>query len=133
MSEKLKSRSDFYIGREQSWLRFNERVLLQADAPEVPLLERMRFCAIFTSNLDEFFMVRVGSLTDKEKENNKKKDSKSGMTPSQQLDSVYTAVRRLQPKVEEIFRKNMEELEPYGFEHVAFANATSEEQNFLNN
>lgn len=117
--------------RELSWLKFNKRVIEEAADINNPLLERLSFSAIYQSNLDEFFMVRVGSLTDKEKENNKKKDSKSGMTPSQQLDSVYTAVRRLQPKVEEIFRKNMEELEPYGFEHVAFANATPEEQNFL--
>lgn len=117
--------------RELSWLKFNKRVIEEAADINNPLLERLSFSAIYQSNLDEFFMVRVGSLTDKEKENNKKKDSKSGMTPSQQLDSVYTAVRRLQPKVEEIFRKNMEELKPYGFEHVSFADATPEEQNFL--
>lgn len=117
--------------RELSWLKFNKRVIEEAADINNPLLERLSFSAIYQSNLDEFFMVRVGSLTDKEKENNKKKDSKSGLTPSQQLDSVYTAVRRLQPKVEEIFRKNMEELKPYGFEHVSFADATPEEQNFL--
>lgn len=117
--------------RELSWLKFNKRVIEEAADINNPLLERLSFSAIYQSNLDEFFMVRVGSLTDKEKENNKKKDSKSGMTPSQQLDSVYTAVRRLQPKVEEIFRKNMEELKPYGFEHVSFADATPGEQNFL--
>ena len=117
--------------RELSWLKFNKRVIEEAADINTPLLERLSFSAIYQSNLDEFFMVRVGSLTDKEKENNKKKDSKSGLTPSQQLDSVYTAVRRLQPKVEEIFRKNMEELKPYGFEHVSFADATPEEQNFL--
>ncbi len=117
--------------RELSWLKFNKRVIEEATDTNNPLLERLSFSAIYQSNLDEFFMVRVGSLTDDEKENNKKKDSKSGMTPSQQLDSIYTAVRRLQPRVEEAFKKNMEELLPYGFEHVAFANATPEEQAFL--
>ncbi len=117
--------------RELSWLKFNKRVIEEATDINNPLLERLSFSAIYQSNLDEFFMVRVGSLTDDEKENNKKKDSKSGMTPSQQLDSIYTAVRRLQPRVEEAFKKNMEELLPYGFEHVAFANATPEEQAFL--
>ena len=117
--------------RELSWLKFNKRVIEEATDINNPLLERLSFSAIYQSNLDEFFMVRVGSLTDDEKENNKKKDSKSGMTPSQQLDSIYTAVRRLQPRVEEAFKKNMEELAPYGFEHVAFANATPEEQAFL--
>ncbi len=117
--------------RELSWLKFNKRVIEEATDTNNPLLERLSFSAIYQSNLDEFFMVLVGSLTDDEKENNKKKDSKSGMTPSQQLDSIYTAVRRLQPRVEEAFKKNMEELLPYGFEHVAFANATPEEQAFL--
>lgn len=117
--------------RELSWLKFNKRVIEEATDINNPLLERLSFSAIYQSNLDEFFMVRVGSLTDDEKENNKKKDSKSGMTPSQQLDSIYTAVRRLQPRVEEAFKKNMEELLPYGFEHVAFANAAPEEQAFL--
>ncbi len=117
--------------RELSWLKFNKRVIEEATDTNNPLLERLSFSAIYQSNLDEFFMVRVGSLTADEKENNKKKDSKSGMTPSQQLDSIYTAVRRLQPRVEEAFKKNMEELLPYGFEHVAFANATPEEQAFL--
>ncbi len=122
---------DYLENRELSWLKFNKRVIGEASDVNNPLLERLSFSAIYQSNLDEFFMVRVGSLTDDEKENNKKKDAKSGMTPSQQLDAVFTAVRRLQPRVEEAFRKNMEELEAYGFQHVTFANATDEEQAFL--
>ena len=122
---------DYLENRELSWLKFNKRVIGEASDVNNPLLERLSFSAIYQSNLDEFFMVRVGSLTDDEKENNKKKDAKSGMTPSQQLDAVFTAVRRLQPRVEEAFRKNMEELEAYGFQHVTFANATDEEKAFL--
>ncbi|MBR3969676.1 MAG: polyphosphate kinase 1 [Ruminococcus sp.] len=122
---------DYLENRELSWLKFNKRVIGEASDVNNPLLERLSFSAIYQSNLDEFFMVRVGSLTDDEKENNRKKDVKSGLTPSQQLDSVFTAVRRLQPRVEEAFRKNMEELEAYGFQHVSFANATDEEQAFL--
>lgn len=117
--------------RELSWLKFNKRVIEEAADVNNPLLERLSFSAIYQSNLDEFFMVRVGALTDDEKENNKKKDSFSDMTPSQQLDSIFTGVRRLQPRVEETFKKNMEELAKYGFEHVSFANATAEEQAFL--
>ena len=63
-SEIEKNRG-YFINRELSWLDFNMRVLTQGDAPEVPLLEKLRFCAIYTSNLDEFFMVRAGSLLDR--------------------------------------------------------------------
>lgn len=122
---------EYLENRELSWLRFNKRVLEEASAPETPLLERLSFSAIYQSNLDEFFMVRVGSLTDDEKENKKKKDGKSGMTPSQQLDAVFTAVRRLQPMVEEAFRKNMDDLAAHGFEQVSFDTATAEELSFL--
>lgn len=117
--------------RELSWIKFNKRVLEEATAPETPLLERLSFSAIYQSNLDEFFMVRVGSVTDKAKENNSKKDCFSGMTPSQQLDSIFTAVRRLQPNVEDALRATMRELAPYGFEHVSYDKATKEEQSFL--
>lgn len=122
---------DFLENRELSWLKFNKRVIEEASDVNNPLLERLSFSAIYQSNMDEFFMVRVGSLTDDEKENNNKKDSRSGMTPSQQLDAVFTAVRRLQPIVEDAYRKTMEELAPYGFEHVTFDTATAEEQAFL--
>lgn len=122
---------EYLENRELSWIKFNKRVLEEATAPETPLLERLSFSAIYQSNLDEFFMVRVGSVTDKAKEKNTKKDKFSGMTPSQQLDAIFTAVRRLQPNVEEALRATMRELEPYGFEHVSFDKATKEEQTFL--
>ena len=66
--------------RELSWLRFNQRVLEEAQDESVPLMERMKFVAIFTSNLDEFFMIRVGSLYDMVHTDAKAKDSRSGMT-----------------------------------------------------
>ncbi len=122
---------EYLENRELSWLKFNKRVLEEATDPDTPLLERLSFSAIYQSNLDEFFMVRVGSVTDKAKENNEKKDKFSGMTPSQQLDAVFTAVRRMQPSVEEALRKTMGELAAYGFEHVSFDKATKEEQSFL--
>lgn len=122
---------EYLENRELSWLKFNKRVIEEAFDDNTPLLERLSFSAIYQSNLDEFFMVRVGSLTDDEKENNKKKDSKTGMTPSKQLDAVFTEVRRLQPTVEEAYRKNMEKLSSYGFHHVTFENASPEEQKFL--
>lgn len=121
---------EYLENRELSLLKFNKRVIEEALCTDNPLLERISFSAIYQSNMDEFFMVRVGSLTDKSKENKKKKD-RTGMTASQQLDAVFTAVRRLQPTVEEAYRKNMEELKKYGFEHVNFETATPEELSFL--
>ncbi|MDE6775348.1 MAG: polyphosphate kinase 1 [Ruminococcus sp.] len=122
---------DYMENRELSWLKFNKRVIEEATAPENPLLERLAFSAIYQSNMDEFFMVRVGSLTDDAKENSKKKDGKSGMTPAQQLDAIFTAVRRLQPIVEEAYKSNMAQLAQYGFQHVDFESAAPEEQDFL--
>lgn len=81
--------------RELSWLQFNARVLEEAEDEEVPLLERLKFLAIFTSNLDEFFMIRVGSLTDLSHLEKKSVDSKSGWTPEEQLQRIYVAVRPL--------------------------------------
>ncbi len=122
---------EYLENRELSWLKFNKRVLEEASDINNPLLERLSFSAIYQSNLDEFFMVRVGSITDDEKSGNLKKDSKSGMTPSQQLDAIFTAVRRLQPSVEETYRETMSKLSAYGFEHVNFDNVTKDELTFL--
>ena len=81
--------------RELSWLRFDQRVLEEARDKSVPLLERMKFVAIFTSNLDEFFMIRVGSLYDMVQTDDRHRDSRSGMTPQEQLDAIYAAVAPL--------------------------------------
>ena len=70
---------DYTQNRELSWLRFNQRVLQEARDETVPLMERMKFVAIFTSNLDEFFMIRVGSLYDMAAADNKKQDIRSGI------------------------------------------------------
>lgn len=78
-----KTTSNYTQNRELSWLRFNQRVLEEARDQSVPLLERMKFVAIFTSNLDEFFMIRVGSLYDMAFVDNTTKDSKSGLTPGE--------------------------------------------------
>ncbi len=122
---------EYLENRELSWLRFNKRVLEEATDIDNPLLERLSFSAIYQSNLDEFFMVRVGALTDREKSGKNKKDSKSDMSPSQQLDAVFTTVRRTQPYAEEAYRKNFSELVKYGYEHVTFSTASKDELNFL--
>lgn len=77
--------------RELSWLRFNERVLLEAMDNTVPLLERLKFVSIFTSNLDEFFMIRVGSLHDMTLMGENSVDNKSGLTARQQLEAIFDA------------------------------------------
>lgn len=78
--------------RELSWLEFNARVLAEAEDETVPLLERFKFLAIFTSNLDEFFMIRVGSLTDMAALEPNRRDTKSGLTAGEQLSRIYAAV-----------------------------------------
>ena len=78
--------------RELSWLRFNERVLEEAKDESVPLFERLKFAAIFTSNLDEFFMIRVGSIYDMTLSKQTHVDSKSGLTPAEQLQAIFKAV-----------------------------------------
>ena len=78
----------FTQNRELSWLKFNDRVLSEAEDETVPLLERLKFVSIFTSNLDEFFMIRVGSLFDLSCVKNVTADNKSGMTPKEQLEKI---------------------------------------------
>lgn len=130
-SGRMETFMEYLENRELSWLKFNKRVLEEAVDENVPLLERLTFSSIYQSNLDEFFMVRVGSITDEAKINKNKKENKTGMTPSQQLDAIFTAVRRMQPSVEDAYRRTMSELAPHGFEHVNFNSATKDELTFL--
>ena len=100
--------------RELSWLRFNQRVLEEARDETVPLMERMKFVAIFTSNLDEFFMIRVGSLYDMASADSKKIDQRSGMTAKQQLDAIYRAVSPLYKERDKTYAEIKKQLSPYG-------------------
>lgn len=90
-----KKKYPFTQNREISWLMFNQRVLEEAGDISVPLLERLKFVAIFTSNLDEFFMVRVGSLTDMILVDDTQCDSKSGLRPSEQLSAIFAQTKKL--------------------------------------
>jgi len=105
---------DYAQNRELSWLRFNQRVLDEARDVTVPLLERLKFVAIFTSNLDEFFMIRVGSLDDMANLDRKSVDVRSGMTPQEQLDAIYAAVGPLYKEREKVYAEIKKELSPYG-------------------
>ena len=86
---------DCFINRELSWLAFNQRVLENAASPDVPLCERLNFFSIFQSNLDEFFMVRIGSLHDQMLLDNESRENKTGLTPSQQIQESLETIRRL--------------------------------------
>ncbi len=105
---------DYTQNRELSWLRFNQRVLEEARDETVPLMERMKFVAIFTSNLDEFFMIRVGSLYDMAAVDNRKRDTKSGMTATQQLDAIYEAVAPMYKERDKTYADIKKQLKPYG-------------------
>ena len=96
--------------RELSWLKFDERVLSEAEDENVPLLEKLRFVSIFTSNLDEFFMVRCGSLYDLTLINKKHIDKKSGLTPHQQLNAIFEATPALYQERDDIYDQIIEQL-----------------------
>ena len=131
--KKSRPRTKAYMqNRELSWLTFNERVLDQSVDPNVPLLERMKFIAIWRSNLQEFFMVRVGSLLDLELAKEAIYDSKTGMTPTEQLESVYARVRELTPQVSEDFRTVRHQLEAQGIHQLYPDELTSHQRDQLN-
>ena len=107
-------RSNYMENREISWLKFNERVLEEAFDEKVPLLERLRFISIFGSNLDEFFMVRIGSLLDIQLMQPKLVDSKTGWTFDEQFAAIYDAVRPLYKRRDEAYRLVIDELRGEG-------------------
>ena len=125
MSNKDKN---FMQNRELSWLKFNERVMDEALDPTVPLLERLRFLTIFTTNLDEFFMVRVGSLLDMVPLGDEAADNKTGMTAQQQLDAIYEDVRVLYAKRDKFFSDLVQELKLKDIHFLTFAELTADEQ-----
>ena len=117
--------------RELSWLRFNQRVLEEARDETVPLMERMKFVAIFTSNLDEFFMIRVGSLYDMASADSKKIDQRSGMTAKQQLDAIYRAVSPLYKERDKTYAEIKKQLSPYGVCGLDFKELEQQEKKFV--
>ena len=117
--------------RELSWLDFNERVLEQGADESVPLLQRLNFISIFWSNLQEFFMVRVGSLTDLSLVKKHIVDSKSNMTPSEQLRAIYLRCHELYPAYERTFEQVRLLLNKVGVTHVRPDELTDEQRSYL--
>ena len=131
MNMSKKEIPDFTQNRELSWLRFNQRVLEEARDESVPLMERMKFVAIFTSNLDEFFMIRVGSLYDLAATDDKKIDQRSGMTAKQQLDAIYRAVSPLYKERDKTYAEIKKQLHPYGVCGLDFKELEQQEKKFV--
>ena len=127
----LEKNSNPYVNRELSWLRFNERVLEEAEDSRLPLFERMRFISIFGSNLDEFFMVRVGGLSDAVAITPDSIDKKSQMTAAEQLDMVYGEVRNIMPRVEKCYVNLMRQLRQHGIYQISPANVTEYQERML--
>ena len=112
---------EVYMNRELSWLKFNERVLEEAENETVPLCERMSFASIYKSNLDEFFMVRVGSLVDQKLLNKGLKDSKTHMTAEEQITAILKKVQKLNRRADAVFAELMERAEDYGVHLTNFS------------
>ena len=122
---------NIYMNRELSWLKFNERVLEEAENTEVPLCERMNFVSIYQSNLDEFFRVRVGSLQDQMLVNKKIRDNKTKMTSEEQIKAILKVVKKLNKRKDAAYKKLMDKVAEYGITLVDFTTAKPDEKKFL--
>ena len=123
--------SNVYMNRELSWLKFNERVLEEAENPEVPLCERMTFVSIYQSNLDEFFRVRVGSLQDQMLISTEIRENKTKMTSAEQIRAIIKVVKKLNQRKDNAYEKLMKKIEDCGITFINYASAKSDEKKFL--
>ena len=126
-----KEMQNYTQNRELSWLKFNQRVLEEAKDSSVPLLERMKFVSIFTSNMDEFFMIRVGSLYDMSLTDNSTIDSRSGMNPKEQLDAIFAAVAPLYKERDKTYSEIKKLLNPYGVCGLSIKELEQQEKKYV--
>ena len=131
MSEQ-KVKDTIYVNRELSWLKFNERVLEEAKRDGVPLCEKLSFLSIFQSNLDEFFMVRVGSLEDQKLLSGENRENKTHMTPQEQITAILHKVKELNNEKDEIYTRLMSQVNKEGIRLVGFKDLRKVETNYLN-
>lgn len=131
-SDKNVNKYVYTQNRELSWLRFNKRVLEEAADASVPLFERLKFISIFTSNLDEFFMVRVGSLFDLSTISPEEVDNKTGMTPKEQLEHIYGFIPGLIDLKDRLYHSVMELLEETGIRDLSAETQSAEERKYIN-
>ena len=117
--------------RELSWLRFNERVLEEAEDERVPLCERLSFLSIFQSNLDEFFMVRIGSLHDQMLLDKESRENKTRMTPGEQIDACLNRIRELCQRRDRTYAALLERLHEQGISIVNFREISQESSDYL--
>ncbi len=120
-----------YENRELSWLKFNERVLDEATDSLTPPLEKLRFLSIVTSNLDEFYMVRVGSLTDHVQFGKQTKDDKSGMTEAEQVQKILKRTQKFYVRQESVYQDVLRELSAHGVKLLTPAELSREQLSFV--
>ena len=131
MKKKQLKPEPYMMNRELSWLKFNERVLEEAENKKVPLCERLTFASIYQSNLDEFFRVRVGSLVDQMLLGGKIRDNKTKMTAKEQIEAVLHQVMKLNRRKDAVYDAIMGQLEDYGIRLVDFRKISKKESEYL--
>ena len=120
-----------YVNREISWLKFNERVLEEAQNENSPLCEKLSFLAIYQSNLDEFFMVRVGSLEDQKLLTGDQRENKTKLSPQEQIDAILENVTKLNAIKDNIYENLMKDVETEGFRLVRYADLSKADAKYL--
>ena len=129
----MKSQADVFINRELSWIEFNKRVLLTGMEKGYKILDKVKFCSIFSNNLDEFFMVRVASLKAQVEAEITKK-SIDGLTPKEQLTKINNEIKKLTTLQENYVNNELnDELKKQGVVIKKYRDLSENQKNWCNN